>query len=108
MPGCQVLVKQPNEWFDPNCFTMNIMGEAGNVPFMSSFGPDFNNVDASYLRACEKPKLWIQGGNDRYGARANIEALFATLPEPKRLVIIEEGDHFFTGQPRSLPHPPRT
>ncbi len=56
-----------------------------------------NDVDISYLRACAKPKLILQGGNDQYGSRANIETLFATLTEPKRLVIVEGADHFFAG-----------
>jgi uncharacterized protein len=51
-----------------------------------------------YLAECEKPKLFVQGGNDEFGSRENIEALFATVPEPKRLVIVEGADHFFTGQ----------
>lgn len=59
--------------------------------------PVDNNIDLSYLRACPKPKLIIQGGQDQFGSRANIEALFATIQEPKRLVIVEGGDHFFTG-----------
>lgn len=61
-------------------------------------GLPVDNIDMSFLSACEKPKLIIQGGSDQFGARASIEALFATLPEPKRLVIVEGADHFFTGQ----------
>src|SRR3984885_6927678 len=61
-------------------------------------GLPVNNVDMTYLRDCAKPKLFIQGGEDQFGSRANIEALFATLPEPKRLVIVEGADHFFAGQ----------
>lgn len=59
--------------------------------------PVDNNIDLSYLRACLKPKLIIQGGQDQFGSRANVEALFATIQEPKRLVIVEGADHFFTG-----------
>ncbi len=55
-------------------------------------------MDMSYLQTCAKPKLIIQGGNDEFGSRARVEALFATLPEPKRLVIIEGVDHFFLGK----------
>jgi len=40
----------------------------------------------------------VQGGNDEFGSRENIEALFATVPEPKKLVIVDGADHFFTGQ----------
>jgi uncharacterized protein len=61
-------------------------------------GLPVDNVDMSFLRACTKPKLIVQGGNDQFGARASLEALFATLPEPKHLAIIEGADHFFTGQ----------
>ena len=71
--------------------------EDTRVMELIGLGLPVDHVDASYLRACEKPKLLIQGANDQYGGRANIEALFATLAEPKRLVIIEGGDHFFTG-----------
>ena len=60
-------------------------------------GLPVNNVDMSYLQACAKPKLILQGGNDQYGSRAKVETLFATLSEPKRLVIVEGADHFFTG-----------
>ncbi|MGD1209814.1 MAG: alpha/beta family hydrolase [Candidatus Acidiferrales bacterium] len=71
--------------------------EDARVTKLIGLGLPVDNVDASYLRACPKPKLFIQGGNDQFGSRANIEALFASLPEPKRLIIIEHADHFFTG-----------
>jgi len=59
-------------------------------------GLPVDNVDMSFLQACAKPKLVIQGANDQFGARARVEALFATLPEPKRLAIVDGADHFFT------------
>jgi len=61
-------------------------------------GLPVNSCDFSYLHDCEKPKLIIQGGNDQYGSRANIEALFKTLPEQKRIVVVEGADHFFAGR----------
>jgi len=68
------------------------------VERLIALGLPVNNVDASYLSACAKPKLFIQGGEDQFGSRANLEALFATLPEPKRLVFIGGADHFFAGK----------
>lgn len=68
------------------------------VAQLIGLGLPVDNIDMSFLRACQKPKLIIQGGSDQFGARASIEALFATLPEPKRLAIVEGADHFFTGQ----------
>jgi uncharacterized protein len=53
--------------------------------------------DLTFLQECAKPKLIIQGGNDRYGSREKVEAMFARLPEPKKLVIVEGADHFFAG-----------
>ena len=59
---------------------------------------DNADCDMSYLKTCAKPKLIIQGGDDTFGSRASVEALFATMPEPKRLVIIAGVDHFFAGK----------
>jgi uncharacterized protein len=61
-------------------------------------GLPVDNVDMTFLQGCVKPKLIIQGGNDQFGSRPTLEALFATLPEPKELAIVEGADHFFTGQ----------
>ena len=61
-------------------------------------GLPVDDSNLSYLQECAKPKLILQGGYDQYGSRANIEAFFETLPEPKRLVIVNGADHFFTGQ----------
>jgi uncharacterized protein len=71
--------------------------EDARVAKLIGLGLPVDNVDASYLQSCAKPKLFIQGANDQFGSRPNIEALFATLPEPKRLIIVEHADHFFTG-----------
>jgi len=65
-------------------------------------GLPVDNVDASFLKSCAKPKLFIQGGADQFGSRANMEALFATLPEPKKLVFIDSADHFFEGHLEEL------
>jgi alpha/beta superfamily hydrolase len=55
-----------------------------------------------FLRDCAKPKLFISGARDQYGPRAKLETLVASVPEPKKLVLIEAGDHFFEGRLREL------
>ena len=55
-----------------------------------------------FLRNCVKPKLFISGARDQYGPRAKLETLVASVPEPKKLVLIEAGDHFFEGRLREL------
>ena len=55
-----------------------------------------------FLQHCAKPKLFVSGARDQFGPRAKLEALVASLPEPKNLVIIEGADHFFEGRLREL------
>jgi len=55
-----------------------------------------------FLRDCAKPKLLVSGARDQFGPRAKLEALVASLPEPKKLVVIEGADHFFEGRLREL------
>ena len=55
-----------------------------------------------FLRDCAKPKLFVSGARDQFGPRAKLEALLASMPEPKKLVRIEGADHFFEGRLREL------
>jgi len=50
-----------------------------------------------FLGQCTKPKLFISGGQDAFGPRDQLQNMFSRMPEPKQLVIIEGGDHFFAG-----------
>ena len=55
-----------------------------------------------FLQDCTKPKFFVSGARDQFGPRAKLEALVASVPEPKKLVLIEGGDHFFEGRLREL------
>ena len=55
-----------------------------------------------FLHDCVKPKLFVSGDRDAFGPRAKLEALVASLSEPKKLVLIEGADHFFEGRLREL------
>jgi hypothetical protein len=72
--------------------------EDARVIDLIGLGIPANRSGMKYLADCAKPKLFVQGGNDEFGSRENIEELFATVPEPKKLVIVDGADHFFTGQ----------
>ena len=72
--------------------------EDARVAEVIGLGLPVNDSDLSYLFDCAKPKLFIQGSRDQFGAREKVEALFAEMQEPKRLVFIEGADHFFTGK----------
>jgi alpha/beta superfamily hydrolase len=55
-----------------------------------------------FLRECAKPKLFVSGARDQFGPRDKLEALVASLPDPKQLAVIEGADHFFEGRLREL------
>ncbi len=55
-------------------------------------------LDRHYLQRCQKPKLIVQGGQDEFGPLKSVEALFAAMPEPKKLVIVDGADHFLKGK----------
>ena len=59
--------------------------------FPTRYGP------TDYLETCLARKIFIQSTHDQYGPRAELEAIYAKLPEPKELTWIEATDHFFAG-----------
>jgi uncharacterized protein len=58
--------------------------------------------DFEFLRACAKPKLFVSGSRDQFGPPGKLEALVNTFADPKKLVRIEAGDHFFEGRLREM------
>lgn len=55
-----------------------------------------------FLHECTKPKLLVSGARDQFGPKAKLQALCDSIPEPKKLVVIEGADHFFEGRLREL------
>jgi uncharacterized protein len=68
------------------------------VSELIGIGTPVNSTDFSFLSQCEKPKLFVHGTEDQYGAIAKVRALVASLPGEKRLVEVQDADHFLTGQ----------
>jgi hypothetical protein len=60
------------------------------------------NYDFEFLRTCTKPKLFVSGSRDQYAPPGQLEALVTTFADPKKLVRIEAGDHFFEGRLREM------
>ncbi|HYM05375.1 MAG TPA: alpha/beta fold hydrolase [Terriglobales bacterium] len=63
---------------------------------------DDRTYDFSFLQSCAKPKLFVSGDRDQFGSPAQLEKLVAAVPDPKKLVLIAGGDHFFEGRLREL------
>ncbi len=58
--------------------------------------------DFEFLRQCTKAKLFVSGSRDQFAPPGKLEALVETFAEPKKLVRIEAGDHFFEGRLREM------
>jgi len=79
------------------------------VPALISLGTPAGAVegrtyDLSFLAACRKAKLFLSGERDAFGPRAKLEALAASVPEPKQLMLIPGADHFFAGRLAEMRH----
>ena len=67
------------------------------VSELIGIGIPVNSSDFSFLADCPKPKLFVHGADDNFGARKKVEETVAALTGENRLVIIEDADHFFAG-----------
>jgi uncharacterized protein len=63
---------------------------------------DEHNYNFEFLHSCAKPKLFVSGARDQYGPRAQLQQLVTSLPETKKLVLVDGADHFFEGRLREL------
>ena len=55
-------------------------------------------ADSSFLTSIQAPRLFVQGERDVFGGADVIRPLVDALPEPQRLAVVPEADHFFTGK----------
>jgi hypothetical protein len=63
---------------------------------------DDRTYDFTFLRTCVTPKLFVSGGRDQFATAVQLHALVGSVPEPKKLVLIEGADHFFEGRLREM------
>jgi alpha/beta superfamily hydrolase len=67
------------------------------VSELIGIGVPVNSSDFSFLVDCPKPKLFVHGANDKFGARKKVEDVVAALTGENQLVVVEDADHFFVG-----------
>lgn len=77
---------------------LEVGSEDPRVVALAGLGLPVASTDFSYLARATKPKLIVQGTEDIYAPRGQIEQLFRDMPEPKRMHWVEGADHFFTGR----------
>lgn len=68
------------------------------VTHLIGVGVPVSHLSVAPLDECPKPKLFVQGTRDEYGALPDLEGWFAKVAEPKTLQIIEGATHFFVDQ----------
>lgn len=68
------------------------------VEKLIGLGTPVNNSDFSYLRNCQKPKLFVHGAQDEFGEIGKVRALVESLPGENRLAVVAEANHFFAGR----------
>jgi hypothetical protein len=56
-----------------------------------------NRDPMGVLAWCTVPKVFIQSAHDEYGSLPEMEAFYAHVADPKRLIWVEAQDHFFAG-----------
>lgn len=69
-----------------------------HVARLIALGAPVDDSDFSYLWQCAKPKLFIHGSNDAFGAVAKVREMVRTLPGENHLVVVDGVDHFFAGK----------
>jgi uncharacterized protein len=72
--------------------------EDPRVSHLIGLGIPLNSTDFSFLHECNKPKLFVHGSNDEFGAVEKVRALVPTLPGNNHLAVVEGVDHFFAGK----------
>jgi uncharacterized protein len=94
-PGIPILVAG----FSFGCWVgLRVGCEDARVTQLIGLGAPVNNADFSYLTKCGKPKLFVSGSNDMYGAVEKLRAVVATAGGENRVIIVENADHFFEGK----------
>jgi alpha/beta superfamily hydrolase len=71
--------------------------ESGGSRFLMAAGFPARMGAAEYLERCSVAKIFLQSTHDEFSPKAEMEAAFARFAEPKRLIWVEGGDHFFSG-----------
>jgi alpha/beta superfamily hydrolase len=71
--------------------------ELGEARLLLAAGMPTRRETFPFLSTCVVPKVFISSTQDEFAPQAEVEQWFAGFAEPKRLVMIAAGDHFFDG-----------
>jgi len=60
-------------------------------------GVPVDRASFGFLQSCGCPRYFIHSTNDEFGSQSRMDEVFASMPDPKKLVYIDAEDHFFKG-----------
>jgi alpha/beta superfamily hydrolase len=76
------------------CEDERVKGLVGlGIPYLA----EGRSYSFSFLEECPKPKLFVSGTEDQFGAREKVEPTLRAAAAPKRIVWVEGAEHFFQG-----------
>ncbi|MGD9901898.1 MAG: alpha/beta hydrolase [Vicinamibacterales bacterium] len=68
------------------------------VSLLLAVAPPVDRYDFSTVAASPKPKFLVHGAEDELISAKAIRAFYATMADPKELVLIEDANHLFEGK----------
>jgi alpha/beta superfamily hydrolase len=68
-----------------------------DVAQLIALGFPAKRESVDFAANCIVPKVFIQSTHDEFGPPAEMDAFYAQVAEPKRLIWVEADDHFFAG-----------
>ena len=77
---------------------MTIGATDPRVSLLLGVAPPVDRYDFAAVRTTTKPKFLIQGERDEICPLKSLYAFYATLHEPKELVVIDAAGHLFDGK----------
>ncbi len=69
--------------------------ELGDAARLIAVGLPTRLGTGAHLSRCTVPKVFVTSTHDEYAPRAEMEALYPAIADPKRMIWIEAEDHFF-------------
>jgi len=77
---------------------MTVGVEHPDVSLLLAVAPPVDRYDFAVVAASPKPKFIVHGEEDELIPAREIRRFYASLPEPKELVMIEHANHLFEGK----------
>jgi alpha/beta superfamily hydrolase len=78
------------------------LAEDPRVRYALAVGLAVKLFDFTFVKQLQKPKAFVQGDRDEYGALDEVRALVAESPPPRELFVVENCDHLCTGRLEEL------